>query len=131
MRKKDCCIFDNSPLSPVPYIQKRENTKDSKIELTETVFFSFLFLTPPFVSKIEIVIEKVNKSDAHSLTCSEHRRNASSETPSGNLPESELLDNASESCSIANVPLLTSISLLLSQASFTFLEKRGTKQIVT
>jgi hypothetical protein len=62
MRKKDCCIFDNSPLSPVPYIQKREkeNTKDSKIELTETSFF-FFFLTPPFVSKIEIVIEKVNK----------------------------------------------------------------------
>lgn len=75
-------------------------------------------------------LKKSTKADAHSLTCSEHRRNASSETPSGNLSEFELLDSASESCSIANVPLLTSISLLFSQASFTFLDKIGTKQIV-
>ncbi len=56
-------------------------------------------------------------------TCSAQRLDAFWGSPSDSLRESVLADNASDSCSIANAPLLTSISLLLSQASFTFLRQ--------
>lgn len=71
-------------------------------------------------------MDNYHKIDMH--TCSAHKCNAICGSPSANLFDPALADSASESCSIANSPLLTSISLLLSQASLTFLRKHRRKQ---
>lgn len=63
-------------------------------------------------------------------TCSAHRRKAFFGTPSGNFSELALVDNASDNCSIAKAPLLTSTSLLVSQASFTFLKQKMQIQVM-
>lgn len=63
---------------------------------------------------------KFRQIESH--TCSAHKRSAFCGSPSGNLLELAVADKASESCSIAKLPLLTRTSFLLSHASFTFLK---------
>lgn len=94
-------------------MSQRHQTHSSQL-LNQKFIFEHFFL-PSQIKKDYCAV-------CNSHTCSAHRCKAFCESSSGNFFELALADNASDSCSIAKAPLFTSVSLLLNQASFTFLK---------